>query len=131
LEVPLIPDSDIETLDSFDPRGRIALTAYLRMDTPEHRDSAYDDFLRHMQARLDECGSHPEFREAIKEDMDIVKVYLETNGHRRHAGLAIFSCAAELFWRAYPLESPIPTQVAVGPKFNLEPLRQLAASYSA
>ena len=127
----MIPDSDLATLDSFDPRGRIALTAYLRMDTPELRDSAYDDFLRHMQARLDECGSHPECREAIKEDMDIVKVYLETNGHRRHAGLAIFSCAAELFWRAYPLAAPIPTQVAVGPKFNLEPLRQLAASPSA
>jgi hypothetical protein len=127
----LIPDSDLATLDSFDPRGRIALTVYLRMDTPEHRDSAYDDFLRHMQARLDECGSQPECREAIKEDMDIVKVYLETNGHRRHAGLAIFSCAAELFWRAYPLAAPIPTQVDVGPKFNLEPLRQLAASPSA
>ena len=126
----MIPDSDLETLDSFDPRGRIALTAYLRMDTPERRDSAYDDFLRLMQARLDECGSHPDCREAIKEDMDIVKVYLETNGHRRHAGLAIFSCAAELFWRAYPLVFPIATQVAVGPKFNLEPLRQLAASQS-
>jgi hypothetical protein len=121
----------LATLDSFDPRGRIALTAYLRLDTPERRDSAYDDFLRHMQARLDECGSQPEYREAIKEDVDIVKVYLETNGHRRHAGLAIFSCAAELFWRAYPLAAPIPTQVSVGPKFNLEPLRQLAASPSA
>ncbi len=127
----MISDSDLETLDSFDPHGRIALTAYLRMDTPERRDSAYDDFLRHMQARLDECGSDPECREAIKEDVDIVRVYLETNGYRRHAGLAIFSCAAELFWRAYPLESPIPTQVTVGPRFNVQPLRQLVAPQSA
>jgi hypothetical protein len=57
--------------------------------------------------------------------MEIVGLYLRTNGHRRHPGLAIFSCAAELFWRAYPLPRPVPNQVAVGPKFNLEPLHQL------
>jgi hypothetical protein len=27
-----------------------------------------------------------------------------------------------LFWRAYPLSTPIPTQVTVGPGFNIEPL---------
>jgi hypothetical protein len=126
----LVPNSDMETLDSFDTHGRVALTAYLRMDTPQHRDSAYDEFLQQMQARLDECGAHDECREAIREDMDIVKVYLETNGHRRHAGLAIFSCAAELFWRAYTLSSPIPTLVTVGPGFNLGPLKQNSVSLS-
>jgi hypothetical protein len=120
----------METLDSFNTHGRVALTAYLRTDTRQHRDSAYDDFLQQMQTRLDECGTHDECREAIREDMDIVRVYLETNGHLRHAGLAIFSCAAELFWRAYPLSSPIPTQVSVGPGFNLEPLKQSSMSRS-
>lgn len=125
-EVPLIPDSDLAALQSFNSRGRITLSAYLRLDTPQHRDSALDEFLQQIRIRLAECDPQPECREAIQEDMEIVSLYLKTNGHRRHAGLAIFSCAAELFWRAYPLSVAVPTQVMVGPVFNIEPLRQFA-----
>jgi hypothetical protein len=118
----LIPDSDLKTLRTFDSHGNITLTAYLRLDTPQRRERAYQEFMRQMQACLDECGPRPECREAIQEDMEIVGLYLKTNGHRRHAGLAIFSCAAELFWRAYPLSVPVPTKVSVGPHFDIGPL---------
>jgi hypothetical protein len=120
----VIPDSDLEALKSFDTRGSIALSAYLRLDTPEHRATAYERFLQLVQDRLDECGSDTECQEALQEDMEVVGIYLKTNGHRQHAGLAIFSCAAELFWRAYPLPVPVPTQVAVGPAFDLAPLSE-------
>lgn len=119
----MIPDTDLAALQEFDSDGNITLSAYLRLDTPERRESAYDDFANKMRLHLEECGSKPECQEAIKEDMEIVNLYLRTNGHRRYSGLAIFSCAAALFWRAYPLESPVPTQVTVGPKFDLEPLQ--------
>jgi hypothetical protein len=122
LEVPLIPDSDLETLQSFNGHGSITLSAYLRLDTPERRKSAYDEFLQQMNLRLEECGSKPECREALKEDMEIVGMYLRTNGHRDYAGLAIFSCAAELFWRVYPLTVSLSTQVSVGPEFDVAPL---------
>ncbi len=125
MEAVLIPETELEALKSFDSRGNITLTAYLRLDTPKHRESAYDDFVRQMQARLEECGPSPDCREAIKEDMEIVGIYLRTNGHRHNAGLAIFSCAAELFWRAYPLPVPLSTQVTVGPKFNVKPLVEI------
>jgi hypothetical protein len=118
----------MEVLRSFDSRGRITLSAYLRLDSPLDRASAYDQFMDLMRSRLEECGSDRECREAVAEDMEIVGLYLRTNGHRRHAALAIFSCAAELFWRAYPLESAIPTQVTVGPTFNLEPLTLASAA---
>jgi len=118
----LIPASDLEVLRSFDSRGRFTLSAYLRLDGPQHRESAYDDLVRLIRLRLEECGPDPECRDAVTEDLEIVGLYLRTNGHRKHAGLAIFSCAAELFWRAYPLETAVPTQVTVGPTFNLEPL---------
>jgi hypothetical protein len=118
----LIPDSDLAALQSFDSHGCITVSVYLQLDTPKRRDSAYDEFLQQMQLCLAECDPQPECRQAIKEDMEIVGLYLRTNGHRHHAGLAIFSCAAELFWRAYPLSVPVPNQVAVGPKFNIEPL---------
>jgi hypothetical protein len=122
LEVLLIPDSDLEVLRSFDGHGNITLSAYLRLDTPEHRESAYSQFMQQMRLRLDECGSSPECREALEEDVEIVGLYLRTNGHRSSGGLAIFSCAAELFWRVYALPVPLPNQVSVGPKFDVEPL---------
>ncbi len=130
MEVLLLPDRDLAMLQTFNSRGHIALSAYLRLDSPESRESAYDEFVKQMQARLDECAPQSECREAIKEDMEIVELYIKTNGHRQHAGLAIFSCAAELFWRAYPLAAPIPTQVTVGPRFDVKPLTQLAASHT-
>jgi hypothetical protein len=126
LEVPLIPDSDLEVLQAFNGHGSITLSAYLRLDTPKHRESAYNEFMQQMQVRLEECGSSPDCRDALKEDMEIVGLYLRTNGNRGQAGLAIFSCAAEFFWRVYPMAVPLPTQVSVGPKFNLEPLKQAA-----
>jgi hypothetical protein len=121
----LIPDSDLEVLRSFDGHGNITLSAYLRLDTPEHRESAYTQFMQLMQTRLDECGPSPECREALEEDVEIVGLYLRTNGYRSNRGLAIFSCAAELFWRVYVLPVPLPDQVSVGPKFDVEPLRRL------
>lgn len=119
----MIPDSDLEVLQSFDGHGSITLSAYIRLDTPKHRESAYNEFTQQMQVRLRECGSSPESCEALKEDMEIVGLYLRTNGNRGQVGLAIFSCAAEFFWRVYPLAVPLPTQVSVGPRFNLSPLR--------
>jgi hypothetical protein len=123
----LIPDSDLVALQSFDSHGRTTMSVYLQLDTPQRRDSAYDEFLQQMQHSLAACSPQPECREALKEDMEIVGLYLRTNGHRHHPGLAIFSCAAELFWRAYPLSVPIPTQVTVGSRFHVEPLLQTVA----
>ena len=123
----MIPDHDLEALQSFNSHGHITLSAYLRLDTPKYRDSAPSEFKNQMRTRLEECNPNPECREALKEDQEIVDLYLRTNGHRHHAGLAIFSCAAAFFWRAYPLSMPIPTQITVGPEFNLEPLLRVAA----
>lgn len=120
----MIPDSDLEVLQSFNGHGNVMLSVYLRLDTPERRDAAYDVLVQQAQVRLEERGPQPGGGDAIKEDMDIVGLYLKTNGYRHHPGLAIFSCAAELFWRAYPLPVPVPTQVTVGPRFDLEPLMQ-------
>ena len=120
----MIPDSDLDVLQSFNGHGSITLSAYLRLDTPEHRKNAYGEFVQQMEMRLDECSPKPECREALKEDMEIVGMYLRTNGRRDYAGIAIFSCAAELFWRVYPLTVPLSNQVSVGPKFDIAPLEQ-------
>jgi hypothetical protein len=122
----VIPDKELKVLESFDGRGKVVLSAYLPLDTPEHRQLAYEDFLKLAHRRLAECGARVDCRDAIGEDIEIVGLYLKSNGHRKNRGLAIFSCAAELFWRAYPLPVPVSAQVSVGPHFDLDPLKQVA-----
>jgi hypothetical protein len=126
LEDVLIPKSELQLLQSFDNRDSITLSAFLPMDTPERREQAHAYFLQQIQLRLEELGPDAEYRDALKDDVEIVGLYLRTNGHRRHQGLAIFSCAAELFWRAYPLPVPPPLEVTVGPNFDIEPLKRLS-----
>lgn len=121
----VIPDKELKILESFNGRGHVVLSAYLPLDTPEHRQSAHESFLQLAQKRLEECGHRADCREAISEDIEIVGLYLKSNGQRPNLGLAIFSCAAELFWRAYPLPVPVSTQVSVGSRFDLEPLKQV------
>lgn len=122
----MIPQSELQLLQSFDSRDSIALSVFLPLDTPQRREQAHADFLQQVQMRLEECGSNAECREALKDDVEIVGLYLRTNGHRRHTGLAIFSCASEFFWRAYPLSVPPHLRVAVGGKFDIDPLRGLS-----
>jgi len=122
----VIPDKEVKVLESFNGRGNAVLSAYLPLDTPEHRQWAYENFLELAHRRLEECGTRVDCREAIGEDIEIVGLYLKSNGHRKNRGLAIFSCAAELFWRAYPLPVPISPQVSVGSHFDLQPLKQVA-----
>jgi len=127
----LIPDGDLEALKSFESDGPLVLSVYLPLDTPQARESAHDEFLRQVEIQLAECQAQPECRKAVKEDIEIVGLYLKTNGHRRHAGLAIFSCAPKFFWRAYPLPVAVPLHIAAGQKFDVEPLIRLPAIESS
>jgi hypothetical protein len=120
----VIPEKELKVLESFNGHGHVVLSAYLPLDTPEHRRSAYSNFLEMAQQRLEDCGRRADCREAMREDIEIVGLYLKSNGHRHNPGLAIFSCAAELFWRAYLLPVPVSTRVSVGSHFDLEPFKR-------
>jgi len=130
-EVVLIPLGDLETLKSFESDGPLVLSVYLPLDTPQSRESAHDEFLRQVEIQLAECQAQPDCRKAVKEDIEIVSLYLKTNGHRRHAGLAIFSCAPKFFWRAYPLPVAVPFQITAGQRFDTEPLLGLPVTESS
>jgi hypothetical protein len=122
-----ISSEELEALRRFQGDTHLAVSAYLNLDSPEQRQAAYEEFMRQMQIRLEECGARQDCREAVEEDIEIVRLYLKTNGQRRFRGVAIFSCAPEYFWRAYPLPLPISTQVSVGRHLNLEPLEHTLA----
>ena len=126
----MIASRDLELLESFDGNGDVLLTAYLQLDTPEHRRSAYGEFLELARARLDASEHRSEYRQALEEDIEIVGLYLKSNsqGTRRHPGLAIFSCAARLFWRAYPLPVALNNRVEVGRRFDVQPLKEIVGA---
>jgi hypothetical protein len=130
-EVVLIPDGDLETLKSFESDGPLVLSVYLPLNTPQSRETVHEEFVRQVEIQLAECQAQPDCRKAVKEDIEIVSLYLRTNGHRRHAGLAIFSCAPRFFWRAYPLPVAVPLHIAAGQRFDLEPLVRLLVTESS
>jgi hypothetical protein len=123
----MISAEELEALRRFRGDTHLAVSAYLNLDSPEERQAAYEEFMRQMQIRLEECGERKDCREAVEEDIEIVRLYLKTNGRRRFRGVAIFSCAPEYFWRAYPLPVPVPTRVTVARQLNLDILHETLA----
>jgi hypothetical protein len=126
VEVLLIPVSELEALKSFESNGQLVLSAYICLEGMSHKDEVSAEFRQQLSRQLSDCNARPECRKAIEEDLEIIDLYLKTNGHRKHAGLALFSCAARYFWRAFPLPVAIPTRITAGRKFDLAPLLQLA-----
>ena len=124
----MISDRELDVLRAYDNRGHNLLSVYLRLDTSARRQAAYERFVQQVRDCLDNRDPPPGLREIIQEDIEIASLYINCNANRCGAGLAIFSCASELFWRAYSLPIPIPSQVAVGPRFDIEPLLQAVAS---
>jgi hypothetical protein len=127
-EPVIIPAEEWDALKRFQGDTHLVVSAYLNLDSAAQRRAAYAEFMRQMQVRLEDCGARQDCREAVQEDIEIVRLYLKTNGERRFRSVAIFSCAPEYFWRAYPLPVPVPTQVTVGRHLDLEPLEQTLAT---
>lgn len=123
----MISKKDLEVLRAYRSRGHTLLSVYLRLDSAAGRQGAYQQFVRLLRACLNNHELPPMCPEIIQEDIEIVSLYLTSNANHPGAGLAIFSCACELFWRAYSLPILIPSRVAVGPRFDIEPLLQVAA----
>jgi len=109
-------------LAAFEAGGRPALSIYLELTTAHKRKSANDIFEAMVNQQLEACNADRRWRKMLQEDIEIVQMYLSNGSFPYSAGLAIFSCACRVFWRAYPLPVAVPNRVDIGPTFNLEPL---------
>ena len=119
-------NEDLETLTHFTSNDHPTISIYLDLSTPQRKKDPYPYFLCALsQILAGGTESKRELEEALKEDIELVNLYLRTNGSRQSEGVAIFSCAGEYFWRAYRLPIPIPDQVYIGSTFNLQPLHEL------
>jgi len=112
---------EIQSLAQFNSRGNLALSVYLYLE-PASSASPAEQIEPLLQASLDRYAHDPERRRVLEEDIEMVRLYVRSNGNAQAGGLAIFSCSAEFFWRAYRLPRPVPTQVAVDAHFVTGPL---------
>jgi peptide chain release factor subunit 1 len=91
-----------------------ALSLYLDVD-PRHRTTdEYRLALRHLLASVD--------GQANKEDCTRVERFIEKEYDRQSRSLVCFSCAADGFWQAIPLATPVTDKVAVGQRTYIKPL---------
>jgi len=125
----VISRKDFELLERFDADGGIALSIYLDVSTPALREGA----LQRIRARIGSLGDADgaDRLQTISEDLDMVELYLGTSAARSLRRVAIFSCANQLFWRAYPLSDLPEEYVAVGSRFDVAPLRRQASARTA
>jgi hypothetical protein len=129
----VVSNEELALLQRFDADGRLALSLYLDVSTPERRATVMQRIRD--QLRTAAWNSQPgdeDLLTALGEDLEMVRLYFRTTAGRRSRYVAIFVCAPQLFWRVYPLDGPISEEVYVGRHFEVGPLvraqREVAAA---
>lgn len=113
----MLTDSDLRELLSFEP-GAPVLSVYLNTEPEEGTTDAARLRLRTMLKEVDQPA-----------DVESVLRYFEHNHDWSGRSVAVFSCAAKNFFRAYSLAAPIRGRVRVGDRPYVKPLADLLDSY--
>lgn len=114
--------AELEVLRKYRTQNSLALTAYLDLRSNNLKATAEYLLKDRLQARLRKLGIDSEEQGLLQEDLELIQIYLNTNGNRKATSIAVFSCAEELFWRAYLLPVPVDMHVHIGAELDLEPL---------
>lgn len=120
----VVAPSELESLQRFTASCNLALSLYLDLRSVNRGESAMEAVDRLARQQRQSLGTQvdDETWDALQEDLEMIKLYLKTNGNRSVRSLAIFSCAGDYFWRAYQLPYPVPTHLHVGPHLDTEHL---------
>lgn len=94
------------------------LSVYLNTDPSEGNADAYRLRLRNMLKGVD-----------LAKDVDAVENYFATQYKWTGRSVAVFSCMADGFFRAYPLAIPVADMVQVGARPSVKPLADLLDNY--
>lgn len=126
LEALVVEASELTVLKQLDVDGHMALSLYLDLSTPEKRRRVMQRVTGALAPYLGPgSGLDEERLRGLREDLEMVRLYFKTSGSGRSPYVAIFSCAPQLFWRVYPLETPVEESIEVGRDFSLASLRQV------
>ncbi len=119
----MIDQAALQALVGFQATQKDAstLSVYLDVDPRQRTTDEYRLSLRHLLAAAD--------GQASKEDRTRIERYVEKEYDRQSRGLVCFSCAAEGFWQAIPLMTPVEDRVYVGPRPYVKPLGDVLDTY--
>ena len=113
----MLTDKDLRELSEFSAPQPV-LSLYLNTDPSEGNADAYRLRLRNLLKNID-----------LPDDLLAVERYFNLEYDWTGRGVAIFSCAPQGFFRAYPLALPVRNMVYKGNRPSVRILRDLMDSY--
>ena len=113
----MLTDRDVQELLHYRPSHPV-LSIYLNTDPAEGNADAYRLRLRSMLKEVD-----------LEEDSKAILRYFEHEHDWSGRSVALFSCAPDGFFKAFPLAVPIRSRVRVGEQPYVKPLANLLDSY--
>ncbi len=116
----VIQEKEIKELAQFESETPI-LSVYLNVDPTERTTEEYLLSLRQMLKEVE--------GQAAPEDIAAVQRYFEHEYDWAGRSVAVFSCAAADFWRAYTLAVPTPSGVTLARRPYLSPMVDLMDTY--
>jgi len=108
---------DLQELAEYKGTGKSVFSLYLNVDPSQHTTDEYKLSLRQLLRGAS--------AQAAGEDIVAVERYFELEYDWSGRGVAVFSCAAERYWRAFSVQAPVADHVFVGLKPYVTPLADL------
>jgi peptide subunit release factor 1 (eRF1) len=113
----MLTERDLRELLDLKPQHPV-LSIYLNTDPSQGNADVYKLKLRSMLKEVD-----------LPEDISNIEDYFEHQYNGVGRSIAIFSCAPEEFFRAYPIQIPIRSRLRVSNRPHVKPLANLLDSY--
>ncbi len=113
----MLSDRDFQQLLHYQAKHSV-LSVYLNTDPAEGNADAHKLRLRSMLKDVD-----------LSEDVAVVLRYMDHEHDWSGRSIAVFSCAPENFFRAFPLAVPLRNRVRINDQPSVKPLADLLDSY--
>jgi peptide chain release factor subunit 1 len=113
----MLTERDLRELLDLKPKHPV-LSIYLNTEPSQGNADVYKLKLRSMLKDVN-----------LPEDKSIVENYIDHQHNGSGRSVAIFSCAHEDFFRAYPIQIPIRSRLRVSNRAHVKPLANLLDSY--
>lgn len=113
----MLTERDLRELLDLKPQHPV-LSVYLNTEPSQGGADVYKLKLRSMLKDVD-----------LPEDASVIENYFDHQHNGSGRSVAIFSCAAEDFFRAYPIQIPIRSRLRVSNRPHVKPLANLLDSY--
>jgi peptide chain release factor subunit 1 len=113
----MLTDRNLQELLEFSPEHQV-LSVYLNVDPTQGSADTYKLKLRSMLKEVD-----------LPQDVQRLERYFDHEYDWSGRSVALFSCAAEGFFRAFPLAMPVRSRVRVSNRAHVKPLADLLDSF--